>query len=277
VDAIRRLGTPRIAALLVAVGLLAAPAPAHAIGCAEWQRLAPHQKPAKIDDLIHDAISGQGGRQYSVNRGALERCLYGQAVEQLATVLTALLLLSVGCATDPAPHGSGFLADYSQLRPGRGSESQLIYIDSGANFGSYERVLVDPVVIWNPGSSAFRGVEPEQQQWLADTLARAFRANLEPDFRVARLSQPGTLRIRMAIVAAAGSWSEGEQTFHGVVAVEVEVLDAQSGQRVAAGVDTRDGDSREIQEAFAEWASQARHRLAALRSFDRVHGEAAGR
>ena len=29
--------------------------------------------------MIRSAISGQGGRQYRINRGALERCLYGQA------------------------------------------------------------------------------------------------------------------------------------------------------------------------------------------------------
>lgn len=193
---------------------------------------------------------------------------------RLGGALLVLALCSGACASGPAGGGPGFLGDYSELRPGRGNESQLIYIDRDVSFAPYERVIIEPVTLWNADSEGFRGVDAEVQQWLAEALGQAFRENIEPDFALAECARPGTLRIRMAITAARGGWTDSEESFVGVVAVEVEVLDASSGKRLAAAVDTRGVDEREIREAFAEWASQARQRLAALRAFDRVHWHA---
>ena len=53
--------------------------PAAAIDCQTWQRLGPGQKEAAIHDLIETAVSGSRGRQYQVNRGAIERCLQRSA------------------------------------------------------------------------------------------------------------------------------------------------------------------------------------------------------
>jgi len=64
-----------LAGLLVGLSAL----PALAISCSNWSRLAPDQKQQAIDDMIQSAITGQRGRQYQVNRRAIERCLYGQA------------------------------------------------------------------------------------------------------------------------------------------------------------------------------------------------------
>ena len=70
-------------AIVLGVGLLVvfASTPASAIKCSEWTRLAPYQKANTIDDMIRDAISGQGGRQYQVRRGGIERCLYSKALD----------------------------------------------------------------------------------------------------------------------------------------------------------------------------------------------------
>lgn len=195
------------------------------------------------------------------------------------------LLFVAGCASAPdAPEvpRTGFLQDYSELRPGRGNEAQLIYIDLSTNFSVYERVVIDPVVLWRPGSSRFSGVEADVQKLLTEALAEAFEENMSPDFEVVSApllpaNRSGTLRIRMAITAARGARSDSGETFIGVVAIEIEVLDAATGKRLAAAVDTRSADpgsganEREVREAFAEWASQARNRLAALRAFDDAH------
>ena len=41
--------------------------------------MGPDQKSATIDRMIQGAVSGSGGRQYRVDRGAVGRCLDGYA------------------------------------------------------------------------------------------------------------------------------------------------------------------------------------------------------
>ena len=62
----------------------------------------------------------------------------------------ALVLLLAGCAATEKTRGArpaGFLEDYSQLRRGKGKEAQLIYVHPGANFGAYDKVLIEPVAV----------------------------------------------------------------------------------------------------------------------------------
>ncbi len=64
---------------LVSLMLIVFTSPAAAVNCRHWERLGPGQKEAAIYDLIETAVSGSRGRQYQVNRGAIERCLQGNA------------------------------------------------------------------------------------------------------------------------------------------------------------------------------------------------------
>ncbi len=65
----------RSTARLVSLVLIFFAAPAAAINCQAWEHLGPGQKEAAVYDLIETTVSGSGGRQYHVNRGAIERCL----------------------------------------------------------------------------------------------------------------------------------------------------------------------------------------------------------
>jgi hypothetical protein len=60
---------------IVIVMLVIAPLSAQATGCREWNRMSESRKWDRIDRMIDDAISGQKGRSYQVNRGAIGRCL----------------------------------------------------------------------------------------------------------------------------------------------------------------------------------------------------------
>ena len=61
-----------------AIGVALA-APAQATTCRSWARMGPAEKSASIDRMISSAIGGSGGRQYSVDRGAVGRCLESKA------------------------------------------------------------------------------------------------------------------------------------------------------------------------------------------------------
>ena len=69
----------RSIARLVSLALIFFATPAAAINCRTWERLGPGQKEAAVYDLIETAVSGSRGRQYQVNRGAIERCLQQNA------------------------------------------------------------------------------------------------------------------------------------------------------------------------------------------------------
>ena len=63
---------------VVAIGMaiaLLGPSIAHATSCSEWSRLSENGKWTRIDRMISDAIDGQAGRSYNVNRNAIRRCL----------------------------------------------------------------------------------------------------------------------------------------------------------------------------------------------------------
>jgi hypothetical protein len=64
---------------LVSLALIILATPAAAIDCRTWGRLGPGQKEAAVYDLIEATVSGSRGRQYQVNRGAIERCLQRKA------------------------------------------------------------------------------------------------------------------------------------------------------------------------------------------------------
>ena len=69
----------RSIARLVSLALIFFATPAAAIDCRTWGRLGPDQKEAAVYDLIETTVSGSRGRQYQVNRGAIERCLQRSA------------------------------------------------------------------------------------------------------------------------------------------------------------------------------------------------------
>jgi hypothetical protein len=66
-------------ARLVTLGLIVFATPAAAIDCRAWERLGPGQQEAAVYDLIETAVSGSRGREFQVNRGAIERCLQRNA------------------------------------------------------------------------------------------------------------------------------------------------------------------------------------------------------
>jgi len=68
---------PIAAALPLALVLVATHAAA--MDCRSWGRIPPDQKQDAVYDLIQTAVSGSRGRQYQVNRGAIERCLQRNA------------------------------------------------------------------------------------------------------------------------------------------------------------------------------------------------------
>ncbi len=207
-----------------------------------------------------------------------------------AVALLALLLSpQAGCGSaDQTPPGgsAGFLGDTSQLRPGRGDQAQLVYIDPEADFSPYLNVIVDPVVVWRGKGSDFSGVTPEDLDSLARDLESSMREQLAHEFQVLDEPATGTLRLRIALVEVKRSGGSSGPHLWGSVALELEILDAVSGRRLVAVADSRgegaeQGDSADagtdVRAAFDEWARRSRDRLSTFRDFDAAYAGGAAK
>lgn len=216
-------------------------------------------------------------------------------------VLLCLSILSFpGCAarTQQAWHvrTTGFLGDYSQLKEGKKGEALLVYINPAADFSKYDKVLIDDVTVWRDADSNLADVPEEQIEALAAFLHAAVIENLKEDYRIVYVEGPGTMRIRLAITEAAESWvvmdtistvvihsriiseikklATGTHTYVGKASIEGEILDARTGERLAAAVDSRAGGKSfqgvqtswdDVKAALEYWAGRLRERLRVLR------------
>ena len=215
------------------------------------------------------------------------------------------LLLAGGCASSgPTQQDkgrnldlTGFLKDYSKLRPGGEGKALLTYRNPRADFSRYDKVLIEPVSIWAGDDSALQDVPVPEQQLLVDYLDAAIRNELAKDYEIVSRPHSGTLRIRIAITEAEGSSvvadsistvipqlrllsgaasvASGTQLFVGKAGVEGEVVDAVTGIQLFAAVDRRVGSKdlegstdtwHDVQQAFDLWAQRIRTRLAEERT-----------
>jgi len=201
--------------------------------------------------------------------GAPLRCLRG--------AIGVLLLLA--CAAGAPEHAqppasdtsfgpSGFLGDYSELRARAGSPARLVYLDPAVDFSRYERVIVEPVVVWKSDEDRFAGISPAQREALAREFQAEFERAFAQEFAIAGGDAgPGTLRARSALTAAIAVPGRSDPERLQYVAVELEFLDAVTNQRLAAAVDSK--AQVDAKAAFGEWADRAAARVAALRDVDR--------
>lgn len=214
--------------------------------------------------------------------------------------LPAIVVLSflTGCATTTQTTGvipSGFLQDYSQLRPGQKGEAQLRYIDPNADFAEYDKILMDPVAVYAAEEDSNLSRLPKDQlQNIVDYFDAVVREQLKGDYTFVNKVEPGTMRLRIAITEAKGAivpltvtstilpigravsavskLTTGVSAGAAMAGIEMELLDAQTGRRLMACVDERAGGRRTalkkwegVQKAYDYWAKTLKVRLAELR------------
>lgn len=171
-----------------------------------------------------------------------------------------------------APY-SGFLSDYSQLRPAPGQPGTLIYVDHSINLRPYTKIIIDPVQVFLSENLEYRGVQPEVLLRMTDTLSSGFQKVMQSDYRVVNTAGPDVLRIRLAItnvhpvdlplkptdfvpikaLVNAGRAAVGQSPHLVELSAEMEVLDP-AGRVVMRGVSTRQGDRTLAQGDTITWA-----------------------
>jgi len=221
-----------------------------------------------------------------------------KSLVRLVTVIGLACVLP-GCASTSQARSanvSGFLGDYSQLKPGADGEAQLLYLDPAAVLATYNEILMDPISVYTSAEDSGLSKVPEDElKSLLDYLDAAVREQLAGDYRFVNTAGPQTMRLRIALTEAKGAKVvlsaassvtpvglamnglkkavTGASTGVGKTGVEMELLDAQSGKRLAAAVDERVGTKtssfgewQSAKEAFDFWAARLKARLAEFRA-----------
>jgi hypothetical protein len=209
-----------------------------------------------------------------------------------------LAIFVISCATtrqveDVEP--SGFLGDYSGLRKGGEGEAQLVYVNPEANFRSYQSIMIESVTIWYTSDASRLAAEDEQM--LTDRLYAALHRELGSSFKLVDRPGPGVMKLMVGIteargakvianalttvvpqlrlLATAGGLATGTAALVGRAAIEGEIRDSLTGERLLAAVDERVGTKTvrgglgewsHVDEAFDYWALRLRERLQALGS-----------
>ena len=229
------------------------------------------------------------------NRARGLKCLSGVLAAGLLFGLTA-------CSTTHQVRSvteSGFLKDYSLLRPGKGDEAKLLYIDSWVNWAQYTKIDIESVQLWNSEDpdSKLGKLSKEDQQMLVNFFHTALKDALSKDYDITDKPGPGVLVIHAAITEAKPSRPVSDLVSSvvpigmavslvkrvvfgtglgvGECQVEAEFTDGRTGKIVAEAVDRRagtkalrtkfDGSFGDIKLCMDYWATRCAFKLEKLR------------
>jgi hypothetical protein len=202
---------------------------------------------------------------------------------------TAGMMLS-GCGATKQARDvkhKGYLVDASILRKGGEGEALYVYRNPKADWPSYSKMLLDPVITLRKAELNKQGVPLEDLQRMADNFYVTLYSVLKKDYEMVTTPGPRTLRLQVTLTDLQGSWATtdtvtsvipvgmvlskgtefvtGKPAFVGEATVEVKVTDARTGQLLAAGIDRRVGgdnieasvdtwdDVNKIMELWAKW------------------------
>ena len=191
---------------------------------------------------------------------------------------------------------SGFLVDYSQLKPGPRGGVAMVYRKKGVDFKKYNKIMLDHVVFYLKEDAENKGIDPVEMAELSEKFHKSAIDGLGAAYPLVDKPGPDVMRIRVAItdlelpghtagdintIKPGGSYMStlkkrftGKGPAVGEISMEFEFLDSETNQRIAAGVDRRAGGKQEsmnklatAEDAFKFWAQRLRMRL------DEVHGK----
>jgi hypothetical protein len=172
----------------------------------------------------------------------------------------AAVLMTVASCSRPAnqsdvrkmPAGqefSGFLSTYANLKPNPEFENTVSYVsqDPIRNVHKYVAVIVEPPVVYLASDADVKTLPDRGRTALSEYYQHAITEALEDAFPIVQTSGPLVLRLRSAIIGvdvgpAVPADQKDEKSLDrvvniGKVGTELEFVDSETGQQIAAAVD----------------------------------------
>jgi hypothetical protein len=225
-------------------------------------------------------------------------------LKYLTVILAGGLLLGLtACSTTHQVRGSmedsGFLKDYSLMKPGKGDEAKMLYINPDVNWGKYTKVYIKSVELWKSDDpdSKLGKLDKDDQQLLVNYFHTALSNALSKDYTIVDEAGPDTLVFHGALteakkcrpvsnlVSSVVPMGIGLSLVKRVIfgtglgvgecQVEAEFTDGGTGQIVAEAMDRRagtkalrtkfDGTFGDVKLCLDYWATRCAFKLEQLR------------
>ena len=224
----------------------------------------------------------------------------------LRVIFLSALALLVGCATGQSKQArrvekSGFLGDYSMLRPGGEGEALLSYENPEANWPAYNKIFLAPVAYYGGRDTYPKGYTRADLQELVNRFYYILYTDLAEDYQMVDEPDPHTLRIQVALTRVGessqtadsvsavvpfianpirnlGASLSGETILVGQASIEVKITDELTGKLLYAAVDRRVGQrtmssttsrTADVEEIMWYYGDLARYRLCTLRGVEK--------
>ena len=198
----------------------------------------------------------------------------------LAAMSSGLL---TGCQVQKTAY-SGFLGDYSKLRPSPEVEDALYFQNPAKSLKDYDKFIIDPVLVHFAPNAKGTALDPAKLKKLTDYAYDEAAKALSQRYAVVNVAGPRVLRLRTALTDI--KKTKPAMNIHpatklsgiglGGASMEAEALDSQTGECVFAVVDTRQGNRLSIgaglselghaQQVIKHWIDRFVNRV------DRAHG-----
>ena len=201
-------------------------------------------------------------------------------------------LLLAGCASTngKANEGegqkhTGFLSDYSQLKPEAEDSKALKYVNPQADMKKYNKILLEKIIVWLKDDADYKGIDPDAMKAMTDYFREAIVRELGSDYPLVTEPGPDVLRLRIAVTdlvptktavtvlvlvtpyatvadlasGAASKGGAGSAPYLGRAGIEVEGIDSVTLQQVFAYVEERYGKKYDAEnpgsyfKAYTEW------------------------
>lgn len=193
-----------------------------------------------------------------------------------ALTVALLLLLSSELLADD----SGFLTDYSTLKPIAGSDARLYTAPNAhTNFKNYKAVMIDQPEFVIASDSKYRGVKPDEAKAVADALRAQMNDTVTKNGRLFVVDKPGPGVLYVRIAASnihlakkkrgllgytpagfviGSAVSAGEEMEQKIILqdmnLEIEIQDSQSQEVLVAMVDKVDPSKKA--KASQSWSKE---------------------
>ncbi len=211
-------------------------------------------------------------------------------------LIISIFLFTLGCSTTRQASEvtrSGFLGDYSKLKPGKDGQALLVYKNPLAAWGLYSKIIIEPVSVYMTKDAQLRSDSKEELKELANYFYSSLHEELKKSFKIVKTPGEDVLRLRVALTD--GDQSEvlldtistvmpiglalsaikrntysDSDTAVGFAQAEADVRDSVDGTRLAAAVDKQYGSKalrskfgswNHAKEAMDHWAAQIKGRL----------------
>ena len=208
-------------------------------------------------------------------------------IKQFYRALTTTLIFIAAQASVAGPN-SGFLDDYSSLKPDPDQKGAKIYFKPDVNLGMYDKIVFDPIEIFYAEDTEYKGISPDELKLLADAFRDLMVKELEPKYPVIQTPGKGVLRARLAItnvkmkkkkrgllgympigaaLTAVKDIAGLRVTLTGSM-IEAELIDSETNETIGLLVDSSSSDAPEgeesweaLEESLSFYAKRFRKRL----------------